>query len=116
MLSISDMELYKSERGADVCLYNQFEYTVKRKKDDGTVQWRCREEKQSKCRATLHTKGNGILKDTIQKLLILNHDMGCGPRQNRKYQRLAERLSDKVTTYFNQPDKLKYLRTVAYMA
>ena len=37
------MEFYKSERGGDVCLYQAFEYLVKRRKADGTIQWWCRE-------------------------------------------------------------------------
>ncbi len=56
------MEFYKSERGGDVCLYQAFEYIVKMRREEGVIHWRCREYRKFRCKATLITKGDEVMK------------------------------------------------------
>ena len=52
---------------------------------------------------------------SIQRLIVLNAAIEHNDRPKLKYQELAQRLSDKVSKYQDEHDKLKFLRAVAYM-
>jgi len=43
------MEVYKIEKGKDLCQYKGYEYIVKLKKESGVIHWRCREVVKFKC-------------------------------------------------------------------
>ena len=59
---------------------------------------------------------NGIRKDmAIQRFIVLKNDTADGDRPKLQYQKLAERLQAKVQTYNTEENKLKYLRSIAYM-
>jgi len=51
-------EFYKTWRGAEVCFYEGYEYILKKKKANGTTNWRYQEVNKCKCRATMATQGD----------------------------------------------------------
>ncbi len=51
----------------------------------------------------------------IQRLIVLNAEVENNDRPKMKYQMLANRLSEKVSKYQDEEDKLKFLRAIAYM-
>ncbi len=52
---------------------------------------------------------------SIQILIAINAAIERNDRPKLKYQELAQRLSDKVSKYQDEHNKLKFLRAVAYM-
>ncbi len=65
---------------------------------------------------SMWTLFRGLKKDmSIQRLIVLNAAIEHNDRPKLKYQELAQRLSDKVSKYQDELDKLKFLRAVAYM-
>ncbi len=58
----------------------------------------------------------GIYKDiSIQRLIIIQADTVNSCQPKKKYKQLAERLSNKVSEFNDAVDKMKYIRSVAYM-
>ena len=63
---------------------------------------------------SMWTLFRGLKKDmSIQRLIVLNAAIEHNDRPKLKYQELAQRLSDKVSKYQDEHDKLKFLRAVA---
>ena len=59
---------------------------------------------------------DGLRKDiAIQKLVIVKSDTAGEERPKLQYTKLAERLQSKVEMYHQEEDKMKYLRSIAYM-
>ena len=59
---------------------------------------------------------NGIRKDiAIQRLLHIRAEQMQGEGRRKKWVELARRLRAKVELYFEEPDKLRYLRAIAHM-
>jgi hypothetical protein len=59
---------------------------------------------------------DGLKKDmAIQRFNILKQDTAHGEQPRAKYQALAIRLANKVSTYHDEEDKMKYLRAISFL-
>ena len=120
------MELYKSQRGGDTCLYKSFEYTVKLKNDaldEAPKMTNCTEGWHNALKAlflsahpSMWTMFRGLRKDiAIQKLVIIQANAAHADSPKPKYKKLAERLRRKVEKYPDELDKLKCLRAISHI-
>ncbi len=56
------MEFYKTQRGGDICLHEAYEYLVSYRAKNGLITWRCRHHKELKCKSTMTTRGEELVK------------------------------------------------------
>ncbi len=65
---------------------------------------------------SMWTMLRGLQKDAaIQKLVLTQHDTAQQDAPKAKYKRIAARLQSMVQEYHNTNDKMKYLRSIAYI-